>query len=328
MVNPDALHLLALAEAEGLGYWVARLLYECYDGLDEVWTSPVRKLTACLRRAKVRHPARAARGLLDQRACLMAAAARRMEDLERQGVALMWPSDEAFPRHLCDIPHPPYWLFVQGDTALLSQTGVACVGTRQPSPAGVQMAEWVAAALTCAGATVVSGLAQGIDTAAHVQALDRRGRTVAVLGHGIDTAPPKSAAKLRDRILAERGAIVTEYPPAERLDSRNFMWRNRLQSGLSVCTVPVEWAPGSGTAHTVEFSFKQRHRVVGLTHESWDTATHPELRALAKRGAVILELPSDRDKIGEACLRGARSGSPGGTQLGLFREPTDAGSDA
>lgn len=326
-MNPTALHLLALAKVEEVGYWAVRGLYERYAGLSGLWTSSVRGLAGCLRRAKVKRPTTVARSLVDNQSSLLAAATREYESLRSRGVTLLCQGDEAFPNSLLSIPYPPYWLFVQGDLSLLSGTGVACVGTRRPSKTGVEMAKWTASALASDGAAVVSGLAQGIDAAAHVEALERRGRTLAVLGHGIDVNMCASAAKLRDRILAEQGAIVTEYLPAENFNSRSFVWRNRLQSGLSVCTVPVEWTLDSGTAHTVEFALKQRRRVVGLAHETWAVAEHPELKALRKRHATILELPRDRDRIGEVCARAPWSGDPDligktrrGRQLALFQK--------
>lgn len=317
-MNPTATHLLALAAVQGMDYWAIRGLYEFYPGLEGVWTSSVHELTRRLKAAKVSHATSVAETILSKQRSLHRSAAKQYAALRGRGVSLLCRHDDDFPPALLSIPQPPYWLFVEGGVPVLHRTGVACVGTRQPSREGTAMARWIASALLAEDAVVVSGMADGIDTVAHAEAVERHGRTVAVLGHGLDIPLSSSVQRLRERIVAG-GAIVTEYLPQETFAARNFVWRNRLQSGLSVCTVPIEWSPGSGTAHTVRFAVEQRRRVVGVTHESWATADHPEIAGLQRKRAPVLVLPRDLGMLAETCLR-AESGTriEPNRQRGLF----------
>lgn len=309
-----------------MDYWAIRGLYEFYPGLEGVWTSSVRELARRLRAAKVSQATSVAETILSKQRGLHRSAEKQCTALRNRGVSLLCRQDDDFPQALLSIPQPPYWLFVDGDVSALQRTGVACVGTRQPSREGSEMTRWVTSVLLAENAVIVSGLADGVDTIAHTQAVEHRGRTVAVLGHGLDMPLSPSVQRLRERIVAEGGAIVTEHFPQETFGARNFVWRDRLQSGLSVCTVPVEWSPDSGTAHTVRFAVEQQRRVVGVKHERWAMAGHPEISDLQRRGLPVLELPRDLDVLASACLRAKlRTGNDPIGQRRLFGAPGDEG---
>lgn len=302
-MNATATHLLALAAVQGVDYWAIRGLYEFYPGLEGVWAASVRELARRLGVAKVRGATGVAETILGRQRHLHQSAERQYAALRSRGVSLLCRHDDDFPPALLNIPQPPYWLFVEGEVSALHRTGVACVGTRQPSREGAEMAGWVTPVLLAENVVIVSGLAEGIDRLAHLEAVERRGLTVAVLGHGLDLPLSSSAQQLRERIVAEGGAIVTEYLPRETFAARNFVWRDRLQSGLSACTVPIEWSSGSGTAHTVRFASEQQRQVVGMLHESWAAADHPEIADLQRRGMPVLMMPRDLEVLADTCLR-------------------------
>ncbi len=145
------------------------------------------------------------------------------------GQTLLTPSCEAFPELLEAIPDPPVVLFVRGSPSHLSKAQVAIVGSRNPTTNGAQTAGEFAAALAGAGYRVVSGLATGIDAAAHRGALGAGSPTIAVLGCGVDVAYPKQHQRLADEIISH-GALVSEYLPGSPPKAKNFPRRNRLIS--------------------------------------------------------------------------------------------------
>lgn len=324
-MHTPALHLLALSTIEGADYWSLRKLYERGQGLEYLWERPVDEVARHIMAAAVPQAAATARLLTARRRSLFAAAQARAEALARRGVTVLCSDEPAFPDLLRDIPYPPYWLFVHGSPNALLQPSIACVGTRRPTDEGKQMAKWATEAVIEDRLTVVSGLARGIDALAHGEAVRRHSTTVAVLGQGIDVPLPPAGGRLRDRIVAHGGAIVSEYLPGEPTSARHLVWRDRLQSGLALCTVPVEWHPQSGTAHTVRFACAQGRRVVGLIHEDWRLASHPEFQLLMERRVPILEAPRDLGKLAHTCRNGplplagdAETPDPESLQLPLF----------
>ena len=148
--------------------------------------------------------------------------------------------DEAYPERLLEIYDPPAVLWIRGDVELLAGPGIAVVGTRQPSPYGAGMAEMLSRDLANRRLTILSGMARGVDTAAHKGALDAGGKTVAVWGTGIDVVYPKENKKLAERIVESGGAIVSEFPLGTFPAPQNFPLRNRILSGMSVGVLVVE----------------------------------------------------------------------------------------
>lgn len=177
-----------------------------------------------------------------------------LAELETANVHILFRSDPVFPRSLLNVSSPPHWLFVQGDPKVLSIPSISVVGTREPSDYGLWLAEFVGLCLRFWNCPTVSGLAVGIDQRIHTASLDNKVPTIAVLGTGILSNYPSNTAPLRERMIDAGGAIVTEYLPSEKYSSQHFVRRNRLQAALGRVLVPVEWAPKSGTAHTVRFA--------------------------------------------------------------------------
>lgn len=199
--------------------------------------------------------------------------------------------DAAYPQALLQISDPPTVLYVRGRIDLLNRPGLAMVGSRNATPQGQQTAEAFAKALSNAGLGITSGLALGIDAAAHRGALAATGDTVAVIGTGIDRLYP---ARNRDLALAiaERGSIVSEFPLGTPALAANFPRRNRLISGLSLGVLVVEAAPESGSLITARLAGEQGREVFaipGSIHSPVARGCHK----LIKEGAKLVETAAD-----------------------------------
>ena len=179
--------------------------------------------------------------------------------------------DNEFPAILKDIPHSPLLLHVKGNISLLNEKSIAVVGTRNPTTFGEGKALEVSEALANEGYTIVSGLAIGVDTAAHTGALKANGHTIAVLAHGLQTVYPAANKGLAQKILEHNGALVSEYPWNTTLEPWKLIQRDRIQSGLSLGVFVIETGIKGGTMHTVDFCKKQNHVLIILQHPSeWD----------------------------------------------------------
>jgi DNA processing protein len=179
------------------------------------------------------------------------------------GAEILTQDDPRFPPRLREIPYPPPYLFVKGSLEPEDSQAVALVGTRGASYYGLKTCRRLARALTAQGWRVVSGLARGIDTAAHQGALENNGRTLAVLGCGLDVVYPPENKKLYQQI-PEQGALISEFPLGTPPEARNFPIRNRLISGLSWAVVVVEAGSQSGTHITVQYALDQGREVLAV----------------------------------------------------------------
>jgi DNA processing protein len=168
--------------------------------------------------------------------------------------------DDDYPPLLREIADPPLVLHFRGDLSLLRRPAVAVVGSRRASPYATNAAEHLARQLVSAGVTIVSGLARGVDSAAHAAALDAGGGTIAILGTGIDIVYPRSNKRLF-RLIEERGLILTEFPPGTPPLPSNFPVRNRVISGISLGTVIVEATSRSGSLITARTAAEQNREV-------------------------------------------------------------------
>jgi DNA processing protein len=193
-----------------------------------------------------------------------AAAEEEWNRVRESGGSTLTPADEAYPKRLREIYDPPAVLWIRGDVRLLSRAGIAVVGTRHPSPYGIGMAEMLSRDLAARGLTILSGMARGVDTAAHKGALEARGKTVAVWGTGIDVIYPKENKKLAEQILESGGAIVSEYPLGTFPAPQNFPIRNRILSGMSVGVLVIEAAEHSGTRITARLAMEQNRDIYAV----------------------------------------------------------------
>jgi len=216
---------------------------------------------------------------------------RTLAWLEGSGRRLLVMGGEGYPSSLLNVHSAPTVLYAEGRTELLATPAFAIVGSRNATAMGSQDAEAIARALSDQGFTIASGLALGIDAAAHRGGLAGAGSTVAVMGTGPDVHYPRRNAKLAARIATE-GCIVTEFPLGTPSDSRNFPRRNRLISGLSRGVLVVEAAMGSGSLITARFALQQNRDVFampGSIHSPLSKGCH----WLIKEGAKLVEDAND-----------------------------------
>lgn len=230
---------------------------------------------------------------------LLAEAEREMRRLEEQGWSLLTRGDEAYPGRLLEIPDPPTVLSLWGGLDDVDDPAVAVVGSRRATPYGLRVAEGLGASLAEAGITVVSGLARGIDAAAHRGALEAGGRTLAVLGSGLDRVYPRDNEALAAAIAAS-GAVISEFPLGTPPEPGHFPRRNRVVSGLCRAVVVVEGEAGSGSLITARLALDQGREVgavPGPVHSPTSVGPHFLLREgafLVQRGEDVLEaLPED-----------------------------------
>jgi DNA processing protein len=177
--------------------------------------------------------------------------------LRSRGIQVAWLDDPAYPALLREIYDPPFALFHRGEFPPDWSAAVAVVGTRRPTGRALERAYELGADLARAGAVVVSGLARGIDAAAHRGAVDRGGVSVAVLGNGIDAVFPRSSLPVARELLARGGCIAGEYPPGVPPAPYHFPARNRIISGLCPVTVVVQAPARSGALITADFALEQ-----------------------------------------------------------------------
>ena len=209
-----------------------------------------------------------------------------MASLARAGViATNWNGDD-YPPRLKQISDPPPVLYYIGELIPEDELSVAIVGTRNPTSYGREAATVLSRDLASAGITVVSGLALGIDGVAHRAALECGGRTIAVVAGGLDSVYPKEHADLYRRIQS-RGAVISEHPLGMRPDPRSFPRRNRLISGMTLGTVVVEAAEGSGTRWTVYQALEQNREVFCVPGSIFSPASKFTNRMI-KEGAKLV----------------------------------------
>lgn len=201
-----------------------------------------------------------------------------------------------YPKCLSQISDPPALLHVRGNIDAINRDCVAIVGTREPTEYGVDAAKKLGALFAERGYVVVSGLANGIDTAVHQGALEVNGLTVAVFAHGLDTVYPSKNKELADAILKNNGALVSEYPWGTKANRSYFIARDRIQSGLSLGVFVVETGIKGGTLHTVKSCKEQKRVLVVLKHPP-DLIGHPKTHGNAKLisegNAVVFESEED-----------------------------------
>lgn len=188
-----------------------------------------------------------------------------------EGISVLSVLDEGYPPNLRSIHNRPPLLFVRGALTEADERSVAVVGTRQATPAGLTHAREVAAGLVDAGYTVVSGLADGIDTVAHLGALDRGGRTVAVVGTGLRRAYPAKNTELQQRIATE-AAVVSQFWPDAPPSKTTFPMRNIVMSGLARATVVIEASQTSGARMQARFALEHGRPVfllASLLEHAW-----------------------------------------------------------
>ncbi len=286
------LQWLALLLTPGVGAGRARKLLEHFGVIDRLFAASLTELEG------LGLPAAAAQGIGSGRS--LEAAAEEYDRARELGAAIVVPGEAQYPKRLLEIYDPPLALYLKGDAEVIDKPGISVVGTRRPTPYGVSMAERLACDLAARGLIIFSGMARGVDTAAHRGALSAHGRTVAVWGTGIDEVYPKENRKIADQILDSGGAIITEFPLGTFPAPQNFPVRNRIISGISLGVLVIEAAEYSGTRVTARCALEQGREVFAVpgnvtNKNSWGPNT------LIKQGAALIatwedvweELPAD-----------------------------------
>jgi DNA processing protein len=283
---------LALALTPGLGPTKARRVIEFFGSVQALFRASLTELEAAGLRAVSAQSLGTGRSmeLAQDEIGKAAAADARIVPLD----------DPAYPTQLKQIYDPPLILYVRGNEAVISQPGIALVGTRHPTPYGSGMSERLACDLAARGLVIFSGMARGIDTAGHRGAIAAKGKTVAVWGTGVDVVYPKENSRLTEQILALGGAVISEFPMGTFPAPQNFPIRNRIISGISLGVLVVEAAEYSGTRITARCALEQNREVFAVPGNvtnkgSWTPNT------LIKQGAKLVatwedvweEIPAD-----------------------------------
>jgi DNA processing protein len=273
---------LILSQIPGLGNEGLRKLLQAFGSPDAVLSASVSSL------AKHVKPA-VARAIADgvDTSCLVPVAAW-LEDPQNHILTI---ADAEYPRFLLNTIDPPLLLYVKGRLDLLNAPSLAVVGSRNATAQGLRNGEAFARSCSDAGLCIVSGMAQGIDTAAHVGGLQSAGSSIAVVGTGLDKVYPASNRDLAHR-LAQNGTIISEFPLGTPPLAANFPRRNRIISGLSMGCLVVEASVQSGSLITARMALEQGREVFaipGSIHSPQSRGCH----ALIKQGAKLVEDAQD-----------------------------------
>jgi len=317
--SPGATHLLewlAIALTPGLGPTKARKLVEHFGSPESVLRASLTELESTGIQAV------SAQSLATGRSAELA-----RDEIARAaavGVAVISMDDPAYPPRLKEIYDPPLVLYIRGNPEILTKPGIAMVGTRHPTPYGTGMAERLACDLAMQGLVIISGMARGVDTAAHRGAISAKGKTIAVFGTGVDVIYPKENSRLSEQMLALGGALISEFPLGTFAAPQNFPIRNRILSGMSFGVLVVEAAEYSGTRITARCALEQNRDVFAVpgnvtNKNSWGPNT------LIKQGAKLTatwedvweDLPAD---VRLALTPASSTESPGSSSASLFPE--------
>jgi DNA processing protein len=320
----DELHWLALRMAGGLGTRKAGRLVEIFRTPQAIFRASRSELEAAGLSPSVAQSVASG--------CAFEEAVDQQEKITAAGVSLIPITDSRYPPRLKEIYDPPPVLFARGRVELLGTLMIGVVGTRRPTAYGTVAAQRLAKDLANAGLTIASGMARGIDTAAHQAALEAGGDTVAVFGCGVDEIYPAENRKLAERI-ARAGLLLSEFPMGTPAYPQNFPVRNRIIAGMGAGVLVIEGGEYSGSAITAKLAIDQGRDVFAVpgnitSKMSWG----PNL--LIKQGAklvqewndVVTELkPEDRRRLVEQCrnrlkigdLKGDESPDASRTSIGI-----------
>ena len=293
----EALAMALLVSAQGLGYVRRSELLARASSATNALENP-RAYRGVLGEDGVRALEDALRG-----------ADRLEKTLAREGVRVLTARDGEYPPLLRGIRRPPHALFVQGEANLADACTVAVVGTRRASEYGLRHTHRIARELAEAGVCVVSGLALGVDAAAHSGALDASGRTVAVLGGALDRFYPAANRLLRERILKTGGRIVSEFPMGMRPTKYSFLLRNRIVAGMSLGVLVTQGARRSGALRTAHDALDEGREVFALPG-SVDSALSQLPHRLIADGACVATCA--QDILDALVLEQPRGGHTGG----------------
>lgn len=293
LADPDEFEVtfLGLAQMRGMGDAGLRAIVRYSPSLVDVWSGTPNGLRPVLAAAHIPRASQLAAQVVGSRDAVMRAGVAERERLRSLGVQLIPNWSDAYPDAFRHIDSPPVWIFAQGNIAALEMPNLAAVvGTRKASVEGRRRTKWVVEQLARLGCGIVSGLAEGIDAAAHETALDFGAPCVAVLGTGVLVAFPASTSHLRRRIVEQGGVLISEFLPQDSYSAARFVQRNRLQAALARAVVPVEGAIRGGTSHTVRFAQRYGRHLIALRRGN---SPDPEINDLLRDlGATMIDIES------------------------------------
>ena len=186
---------------------------------------------------------------------------KHIDRMQKENVKILTIEDTNYPRILKTIYDYPISLYVKGNVKILNNSAIGIIGCREASLYGEKVAQYFSYHLAKKGMNIVSGLAKGIDSYAHIGAIKAKGITIGVVGNGLDIVYPKENRYLYDKIIEENGAIISEYPLGTKPEKMNFPARNRIISGMSQGILVIEAKKKSGTLITVDFALEQGKNV-------------------------------------------------------------------
>lgn len=278
-MNPDAKYWVALSTHQRIGARTLGKLFKRFKKLENVWrTSRSDLVEAGLDLGQIE----AVFEVIDKKNPV-----EEVEKLKKLSIDVLILPDETYPKLLKEIPDPPGILYIRGRLLPEDEIALAVVGSRKFSPYGQRATEEIVYPLAKNHLTIVSGLALGIDSYAHKATLDAHGRTIAVLGCGLDQIYPISNIRLADKILASGGAIISEFPLGMPALNYNFPIRNRIIAGLSLGTVVIECAEGSGSLLTAAAAIDYNREVFAVPGEIF-AETSSGTNRLIKMGARLV----------------------------------------
>ena len=283
-MNPEDLkYWLALMSVEGVGDTLFVPLLERFGSPAAVFSASVHELAAVPKMSK--QSAEAILAFKDWDVIR-----RRMDVLNQAGIRIVTFLDENYPRHLLNVYNLPALLYVAGHLQS-DDISIAIVGSRHAGTYGKYTTDRISRELALRGATIVSGMARGIDSCAHRGALAAKGRTIAVLGSGLDVIYPPENKKLFEAIV-EQGAVISEYPPGTQPLPFHFPARNRIISGMSYGVLVVEAGEKSGSLITAKLAMEQGREVFAIPGPI-DSASSRGTNSLIKQGAKLIDSVDD-----------------------------------
>lgn len=284
MVLDQTAYWIACTLVPGLGPVRFRRLIDRFGEAERIWAADRTSLRDAGLDAKVAEALVALRTRVSLE--------RSLEAVRAAGArALTW-RDPEYPPLLLETYAPPPVLYVRGAMAETDHTALSVVGTRQVTPYGRHVTERLVADLVAHGMTIVSGLARGTDTAAHHAALERGGRTIAVLGNGVDVVYPAENRKLTEQIV-ERGAVISEYPMGSTPEAANFPARNRIIAGMTLGTVVVEAGRKSGALITAAMALEMGREVFAVPGNIYSRQSEGTNCLIQQSGAKLVATARD-----------------------------------
>ena len=243
-----------ISRIKGIGNRIITNLIEMYGNLENVWNLDKKQLMNCSGISEI-----TANKILNTK--YREGLERYIKYMKENQIELITIYDKRYPKRLKQIYDFPMYLYVKGNVNILNDYGIAIVGSRLCSRYGAMVSEKFASRLTENNINIISGLAKGIDTYAHIGCVKAGGKTIAVLGNGLDMIYPKENIEIANKIIKNGGALVSEYVIGSKPEKLNFPARNRIVSGMSCGVLVVEAGQRSGALITVDFALEQGKEV-------------------------------------------------------------------